>query len=168
VSRKGHTRHVAAMLVTRPEPTRIAVCRYDNRDSSRHPLGCERSRCSLGHDQVNFRAHEFRASRAVRGRVFCHSSRTTICRTHSFEIPTASPIAPSVVPASVPSQSPCHDRLRAQSPAATSGSLYSRRGCALSRVPQPVKDALGSMQCGTSITAQSQCGSRSLPPLNGP
>jgi hypothetical protein len=87
------------MLVTRPEPTRIAVCRYDNRDSSRHPLGCERSRCSLGHDQVNFRAHEFRASRAVRGRLFCHSSRTTICRTHSFEIPTASPIAPSVVPA---------------------------------------------------------------------
>ena len=53
----------------------------------------------MGHDQVNFRAHEFRASRAVRGRLFCHSSRTTICRTHSFEIPTASPIAPSVVPA---------------------------------------------------------------------
>src|SRR5580704_1099884 len=40
-----------------------------------------------------------RASRAVRCRVFFHSSRTTICRTHSFEIPTASPIAPSVVPA---------------------------------------------------------------------
>jgi hypothetical protein len=40
-----------------------------------------------------------RASRAVRCRVFCHSSRTTICRTHSFEIPTASPIALSVAPA---------------------------------------------------------------------
>ena len=30
---------------------------------------------------------------------FSHTSRTTICRTHSFEIPTASPIALSVAPA---------------------------------------------------------------------